>query len=52
MAFIYGVIAASKWLGKDKFPLGIYGAWPPALPADMLPPRTASEAIRIENAAL
>ena len=52
MAFIYGVIAASKWLGRDKFPFGIYGAWPPALPAEQLPPRTASEAIRIENAAL
>ena len=33
-AFVYGVILLSKWLGSARFPLGIFGAWPPAYPFD------------------
>ena len=28
-AFVFGVIALSKWLGEEKFPQGIY-EWPPS----------------------
>ena len=32
-AFVYAIMALSKWLGSDRFPLGIYGDWPPDPPA-------------------
>jgi len=28
-AFIYAIVALSKWLGKERWPHGIYNAWPP-----------------------
>jgi len=31
-AFVYGIVSLSKWLGKERFPQGIYGDWPPNLP--------------------
>ena len=34
-AFVYGIIALSKWLGKEKFPKGVYGTWPPPPPEDL-----------------
>ena len=34
-AFVYGVIALSKWLGKERFPKGVYGTWPPPPPDDL-----------------
>ena len=34
-AFLYGIIALSKWLGELHFPLGIYGSWPPSPPDDV-----------------
>ena len=39
-AFVFGVIALSKWLGPERFPQGIYGDWPPCPP-----PPPASHAI-------
>ena len=33
-AYIRAVIAASKWLGPDRFPNGLFGEWPPNPPAD------------------
>ena len=33
-AFVWGVIAFSKWLGRDQFKNGIHD-WPPALPANL-----------------
>ena len=36
-AFVFGVIALSKWLGRERFPQGIYGDWPPCMPAPALP---------------
>ena len=30
-AFIYGVIAFSKWMGPELFPFGIYAKWPPVM---------------------
>ena len=28
-AFVYGIIALSKWLGEDLFAKGVFGQWPP-----------------------
>ena len=33
-AFVRAVIAASRWLGEERFPDGLYGCWPPPAPAD------------------
>jgi len=31
-AYIYAVIALSKWLGPDRFPQGLFETWPPPWP--------------------
>ena len=31
-AFVFAVIALSKWLGPDRWPMGFYETWPPPLP--------------------
>ena len=36
-AFVYGIIALSKWLGKERFPQGVYGKWPPPFPSHLMP---------------
>ena len=33
-AFVFGVIALSKWLGDARFPQGLYGSWPPRQPVE------------------
>ena len=35
-AFVRAVIAASKWLGKDQFPNGLFGDWPPTPPTEWM----------------
>ena len=35
-AFVYGMIALSKWLGQAQFPPGVYGSWPPKLPVEFV----------------
>ena len=39
-AFVFGVIALSKWLGAERFPQGIYGEWPPSRPSTGSQPTT------------
>ena len=34
-AFVFGVIALSKWLGSDRYPPGLYGEWPPEPPPEI-----------------
>ena len=34
-AFVYGLVALSKWLGADRWPEGLYGSWPPPAPAHL-----------------
>ena len=36
-AFVYGIVALSKWLGEERYPCGVYGRWPPKMPADLIP---------------
>ena len=36
-AFVYGIAALTKWLGKDWYPLGVHGMWPPKMPAELVP---------------
>ena len=31
-AFVYAIVCLSKWLGRDRFPMGIFGQWPPPMP--------------------
>jgi len=35
-AFVYGILALSKWIGEEHFPDGVYGHWPPRFPANLL----------------
>ena len=37
-AFIYAVIAASKWMGETYFKQGLYYDWPPPAPAEFMKP--------------
>ena len=36
-AFVYGMMCLSKWLGKERFPHGVYGKWPPEMPPKFVP---------------
>jgi hypothetical protein len=45
--FVYGIVALSKWLGQERFPHGVYGQWPPQMPADLVPKYKAAEAIQL-----
>ena len=38
-AFVFGIIAVSKWHGKERFPLGVFGRWPPVSPKAYLFPK-------------
>ena len=46
-AFVWGVIAFSKWLTKEKWPQGIH-EWPPPRPESAVP-RMTSEAVTVED---
>ena len=35
--FVHGIICLSKWLGRDRFPQGVFDQWPPALPMHLRP---------------
>ena len=35
-AFVYGIVALSKWLSEDRFPQGVFGHWPPKAPAGLV----------------
>ena len=37
MAFVYGILALSKWIGEETYPCGVYGHWPPKFPANLMP---------------
>ena len=47
-AFVYGIVALSKWLGEKRFPMGVYGKWPPKMPADLVPKYRGSESVEID----
>ena len=49
--FVYGIVALSNWLGRDRFPYGVYGQWPPQMPADLVPKYKAAEAIHLYSTA-
>ena len=36
-SFVFCIIRLSKWLGRERFPQGLYGDWPPAPPPEALP---------------
>ena len=44
-AFVYGILALSKWLGQGRYPQGIYGAWPPKIPRSQVPDNLAASAV-------
>ena len=35
-AFVYGILALSKWLGEKRFVYGVYGKWPPTFPEGLV----------------
>jgi hypothetical protein len=35
-AFIYIIISLSKWMGEKVFKSGIFGTWPPPMPAELV----------------
>jgi hypothetical protein len=50
-AFVYGIVALSKWMGEEWFPTGVYGQWPPAMPADLVPRFHGPVPIDVDTAA-
>ena len=48
--FVYGIVVLSKWLGEDRFPHGVYGQWPPQMPADLVPKYQGAEPIHLHDA--
>ena len=50
-AFVWGIVALSKWLSKDRFPAGVYGEWPPKTPKDLVPKYRGSESVTIDKTA-
>ena len=46
-AFVYGIIALSKWLGEEKFAYGIYGRWPPPFPEGLVPSTQGSTSVHL-----
>ena len=47
-AFVYGIVALSKWLGEERFPYGVYGQWPPKFPAALVPRSLGSPQVDLE----
>ena len=47
-AFVYGIVALSKWLGEERFPYGVYGQWPPKFPAALVPRSPAPPHVDLE----
>ena len=50
-AFVYGIVALSKWLGEERFPQGVFGQWPPNAPAGLVAEWTAPDAVDIDTEA-
>ena len=50
-AFIYGIIALSKWLGEERFPPGVFGQWPPQVPAGLVAQWVSANSSNIDEAA-
>jgi len=46
--FVYGIVALSKWLGAGRFPQGVYGQWPPKMPAELVPRNHGSESFDVD----
>ena len=42
-AFVYGLVLLSKWLGSERWPVGLYGAWPPPAPGHVRVSAAAAE---------
>ena len=48
-AFVYGIVALSKWLGEERFPYGVYGQWPPKFPAALVPRSQGSPQVDLDD---
>ena len=48
-AFVYGILALSKWLGEKRFVYGVYGKWPPPFPEGLLPSTRGSTSIHLTD---
>ena len=48
-AFVYGILALSKWLGPKTFIYGIYGKWPPPFPEGLLPSTRGSTSLHLTD---
>ena len=48
-AFVYGILALSKWLGEKSFVYGVYGKWPPTFPEGLLPSTRGSTSIHLSD---
>ena len=35
--FVYAAIMLSKWFGRERFPAGVFGFWPPEPPRGAIP---------------
>ena len=50
-AFVYGIVALSKWLGAERFPQGVHGRWPPAFPANLVPSSEEAPTVNLDASA-
>ena len=48
-AFVYGILALSKWLGEKRFVYGVYGNWPPTFPEGLVPSTQGSTPIHLDE---
>ena len=49
-AFVWGVIASSKWLGEGMFNDGVFGQWPPLAPATLVPTHPVGDIVDVPPA--
>ena len=47
-AFVYGIVALSKWMGEDCVEVGVYGDWSPPFPAGLAPMREGAPPVDLE----
>jgi len=50
-AFVYGIVALSKWLGEENFPQGVFGHWPPNVPEGLVAEWTSAATVDVDTVA-
>ena len=48
-AFVYGIVALSKWLSEERFPQGAFGPWPPKAPEGLVAEWMGGDTLDLET---